>query len=297
MEGLRSLDWTGCFTIVVGTIVFLCGLEGGASGHDWVSAYTLSLLILGGLLLMIYVLWEARFASFPITPMRIFSGRLSAASIIVGTIHGFIFIAYDYYLPLYYQVILGATPIMSGVYLFALVIPLSVVSAGTGIFIKKTGNYHHALWFGSIFMTVGTGLFIDFGTKYTLWKIIIYQAIAGIGAGPLFIGPLLALQNNIQKEDIATASSALTFLRSMASSISIVVGGVILQSGLPGMSLTNSAVHSGGSGPEHSTNTAKLYVGALQDMWIFYTALGGIVIVAAFMITSAESGRDPEAQE
>lgn len=297
-EGLRTLDWIGCIVIVTGTICLLCGLEGGASGqHGWSSPYTLALLIVGIAMLISYVFWEARFAACPITPVRVFAGRFCAASMVAGTFHGFIFIAYDYYLPLYYQVILGATPIVSGVYLFALVIPLSLISASTGIFIKRTGNYHHALWFGSVFMTIGTGLFINFGTNYALWKIIVFQAIAGIGAGPLFIAPLLALQNHLRKADISTGSSALTFLRSMASSISIVVGGVILQSGLPGISLTGSTLHSDRSGGGISSDTAQLYVSALGNMWIFYTALGGVVIFASFMITSKTADRKFEDEE
>ena len=81
----------------------------------------------------------------------------------------------------------------------------------------------------------------------------------------------------------------------MASSISIVVGGVILQSGLPGLSLTGSTVHS--EGDIEGSNTARLYVSALKSMWIFYTALGGVVIVASFVITSTKARKNTDEQE
>lgn len=271
-----------------GTICFLCGLEGGASdSHGWVSVYTICLLVFGIVLIGCFVICEMYFASFPLVPMRVFVGRVNIAALISATFHSFCFISYDYFLPLYFQVILGASPIMSGVYLLALVIPLSCFSAATGAFIKRTGDYHHAAWFGSIFMTIGTGLFIDFGSTYILWKIIVYQVIAGVGAGPLFLSPMLALQTHLRKEDVAAGSSAFTFLRSIATSISIVVGGVIIQKGIERSSLTNI-----GSGQGSDIVQQKeRYTQALSHLWIFYTAISGLVVLSALLLTERNYGQ------
>ena len=100
--------------------------------------------------------------------------------------HGFVFIGATYYLPLYFQTVLEATPILSGVYLFPLVLSLSAGAMGVGIFIKKSGKFRPPIWFGMFFMTLGFGLFIDLD-DYANWpKLIIFQIIAGIGVGPNF---------------------------------------------------------------------------------------------------------------
>jgi hypothetical protein len=69
------------------------------------------------------------------------------------------------------------------------------MSIFTGIFIKKTGKYLPLIWFGMFMMTLGFGLFIDFGVNSSWAKIIVYQIIAGIGVGPNFQSPLIALQS------------------------------------------------------------------------------------------------------
>jgi len=91
--------------------------------------------------------------------------------------------------------VLGATPILSGVWLLPTALSLSFVSAFTGIYIRKTGQYLPPIWAGFIVMTLGFGLFIDLGVSANWAKIICYQIVAGIGVGPDFQAPLIALQS------------------------------------------------------------------------------------------------------
>jgi Major Facilitator Superfamily len=287
IQGLKDFDWVGTLAMVGGVICFLCGLEGGASKlHSWSSVYTLCLILSGIALLVAFVVWETYFARFPLLPMQVFLGTSNIAAMACGSFHAFVFITYDYFLPLYYQVVLKKTPIQSGVYLFALIIPLSILSAATGWYIKKTGNYHYTAWLGSVVMTIGTGLFIDFGPSKQLWKIMVYQMIAGFGAGLLFLSPMIALQNHLSKEDTAMGTSALTSLRTIASTLSIVIGGVVLQKNLNGQSLTDvkpekSSGHGGGQGIDQ---TLRQYMKALDTMWIFYTAMCGLVFISSLMV-------------
>jgi hypothetical protein len=58
-----------------------------------------------------------------------------------------VFIAGSYYLPLYFQAVVGASPLLSGVYILPFAISLSIVGVFTGIFIKKTGKYNPPIWF------------------------------------------------------------------------------------------------------------------------------------------------------
>jgi MFS family permease len=128
-------------------------------------------------------------------PLSVFSKRSNIAALGTCFCHAFVFIPGNYFLPLYFQAVLGATPILSGVYLLPTAIALSIFSILTGIVIRKTGQYLAAIWFGMTLMTIGTGLFIDLGANSSWAKIIIYQAIAGIGVGPNFQAPLIALQS------------------------------------------------------------------------------------------------------
>ncbi|KAI1344439.1 major facilitator superfamily domain-containing protein [Xylariaceae sp. FL0016] len=276
-EGLQSLDWIGSLTIVGGTICFLYGLESGSGGlHAWNSAFVLCLIICGVVLLALFCFWEARYAKNPLIPTRIFRKTTNIASFATTCLHSFIFITYDYFLPLYFQVCLGFTPIISGVTLFALVIPLSIVTFGTGIVVRKTGNYLPSIWVGTSVMTLGTGLFISLGPTTNWAKIIMFLIIAGVGAGPLFQAPMIALQSHVDPKDVAMATSAMSFSRNLFTSTSIVIGSVLLQKTLGGEALTTSSAG--------SEDSSARYASALRIMWIFYTAMSGLLILVSLLI-------------
>jgi hypothetical protein len=130
---------------------------------------------------------------------------------------------------MYFQAVLRVTPLSSDVYLFAFVISSSLVGMGTGIYIKKSGHYRLPIWLGFILMTIGFGLFVNLTAKPNWTKIILFQIIAGIGIGPNFQSPLIALQSCVDQGDVAGATAAFGFVRNLSMSISIVIGGVMFQ--------------------------------------------------------------------
>jgi Major Facilitator Superfamily len=228
-EGLKAVDWLGSLGIVGGTLMLLLGLEFGGITFPWNSPTVICLIIFGIVVGGLFVVNEWRFARFPIMPIRLFRNLSSVAALCVCFMHGYVFIAGSYYLPLYFQAVIGASPLLSGVYLLPFAMSLSFVSAVTGVFIKKTGKYRPPIWFGLTVMTIGYGLFIDLDADPNWAKIIIFQIIAGIGVGPNFQSPLIALQAQIEPRDIATATATFGFIRNLSTSISVVIGGVVFQ--------------------------------------------------------------------
>ncbi|KAK8034237.1 hypothetical protein PG993_009232 [Apiospora rasikravindrae] len=280
-EGLKSLDWIGSVTIVGGTIIFLYGLETGSGGQaPWGSAQVICLLVFGILLLVSFFLYEAKLARNPMIPMRIFNSVTNVASFATFCVHSFIFISYDYFLPLYFQAVLHFRPIISGVSLFAMVVPLCSMTIGAGYYVKRTGDYLIPIRAGAVVMTVGTGLYIYLDATTNWAKIIVFLFVAGLGAGPLFQTPMLALQSHLDPHDIAASVSAMQFIRNLCTSISIVMGSVLLQRTLGGEGLSEGVGQgAGGEGPSKET-----YISALRIMWIFYTAWCGVLIVLTWLI-------------
>lgn len=146
-EGLKAIDWLGALTIVGGTLMFLFGLEFGGVTHPWNSPTVICLIVFGVLTIGLFVLNEWKLARYPIMPLRLFKYRSNIAALGVCWLHGFVFIASSYFLPLYFQAVLGASPLLSGVYLLPIAVALSISSAGTGIFIRKTGRVSFVLSF------------------------------------------------------------------------------------------------------------------------------------------------------
>ena len=307
LNGIKAVDWLGVITIVGGVVMFLFGMESGGVTHPWDSAFTLCLIIFGVVTIALFFLNEWKLAKYPIIPLRIFKQQSNLAALGVCFIHGFVFIGGSYYLPLYFQVVLLASPILSGVYLFAMVITLSAVSAATGIFMKKTGLFREPIIFGLCFMTLGFGLFIAFPDHRVWSKIIIFQIITGIGVGPNFQAPLIALQSHLKGHDIAAGTATFGFVRNLSTALSVVLGGVVFQNQLRshqarleqalgdrlGGLLTSSSFGATAAQlkqlpKEQRDVLAQVYTDSLQKMWIFYTAFAAFGIFISLFIKKKE---------
>ncbi|KAL8740871.1 MAG: hypothetical protein Q9190_006464, partial [Brigantiaea leucoxantha] len=283
--------------------MFLLGLEYGGVSYPWTSATVICLIVFGLVTLVLFFLNEWKFAIYPVMPLRLFKYRSNIASLVVCFCHGFVFIASAYFLPLYFQAVLGASPILSGVYTFPFVLALSFVSAAVGVIIKKTGQYLPPIWFGMVFMVTGFGLYVALPDHHQWSRIIIFQIIAGIGVGPNFQAPLIALQTLVQPRDIAAATATFGFTRNLATAISIVIGGVIFQNEMSRRAPTLRAALppqvagplSGGSAgastaivqslpPAQKAVADRVYTSSLRTMWIFYVCIAALGLVASLAI-------------
>ncbi|UNI23424.1 hypothetical protein JDV02_009242 [Purpureocillium takamizusanense] len=227
IQGLRAIDWLGSLLIVGGTLMLLLGLEFGGNTHPWASATVICLVVFGVVTIGLFAVYEGRIAKYPLMPPKLFQHGSSIAAYCVSFMHAFTFMGGSYWLPLYFQSVLAANSLLSGVYLLPFVLSLSITSAFVGIIIKKTGNYKIPIQAGLFIMTLGFGLFIDLGTDRNWAKIIIFQIIAGCGVGPNFQAPLLSIQRSVEPREIAVATSCFSFIRQIGTSISVVVGGAI----------------------------------------------------------------------
>ncbi|KIV99693.1 uncharacterized protein PV09_08626 [Verruconis gallopava] len=296
-NAFKTFDWGGSILIVGGTILLLCGLEGGASlTYSWTSGYTLGLLLSGVVALTIFIPYEWNIPSLPLIPLAVFQGRSKLAILSASFAHTFAFIAYDFFLPLYFQAVLGASPLHSALYLLILIVTMSAVASGTGIFIKCTGRFREPMWFGSMVMTLGTGLFINFGSTTEWPKLIVYQLLAALGAGTMFISPMIAMQHHLHPTEISAGISAYTFLRSLGSAVSVVCGGVVLQSTIHTNTLSTWAVDNVGHLPTHPD--IDRYASGFSKLWIFYSGFCGLMLISTILIgkTSAKNQADEEAE-
>lgn len=293
-EGIKAIDWLGCLTVVGGTVLLLLGIEFGGVTFPWSSGPVITLIIAGIVIWVVFFLIEAKVAKYPLVPVRLLKNVSNLCILAIDFSHGFVFIAGSYFLPVYFQAVLGANALLSGVYLFPFALSLSFTSIATGYIIKKTGAYQPLITGGMLFLTLGFALFIDL-PEYTSWsRVIIYQMIAGIGVGPNFQSPMMALQNSVAPHDIGAACSTFGFIRQFANAISVVLGGVVLQSQLKGhrKEMIDGGIESrvvdlltGGSAissvneinrlPRFARQVArKAFAQSLSKMWIMYACIG-----------------------
>jgi MFS family permease len=302
--GLIAIDWVGSLLIVGGIIMFLLGLQFGGAQHPWDSAIVICLVVFGVVTIIFFALYEWRIARYPLIPLHIFEHRSNIACFGVVFCHGFVFIGGSFYLPLLFQAVLGHGPIMSGVLLLANVLPLSFMSMFSGFYIRKTGAYLPPIWLGTTLMAVGYGLFLDWGANPSLGKVIGFQIVAGLGTGPLFQAPLIALQSLIPPRDIAAAVATLQLIRNIATSMSVVIGSVVFQNAMkkradqlvaalgPTVAAKLDGFQAAASvqivqqlPPDQREVARRVIAESLHDMWIMYVAFAALGLLFSLAIT------------
>jgi hypothetical protein len=300
---MRAIDWIGTVLVVGGTCMFLLGLNFGGVDYPWDSTAVICLIIFGVLLLASFVIYEWKVAEYPLMPRRLFNSRSNVAALTIPFLHGFVFISDSYFLPQYFQVVLGTSPILSGVYLLPYVVPLCFLSAGTVIYMKATGQYLPPIYIGMILLTLGHGLYIDL-QPYISWpRIIIFQIIVGLGAGPNFQAPLIALHSGIEPRDMAAGTSMFQFARNIGTAISVVVGGSIFSNQISTQQSELAAVlpaalvdqlSGGGVGgardivnalPDTQKSVVRVvYTESLRTLWIFDVCISVLGLATCFFI-------------
>jgi MFS family permease len=301
LASLGEIDWPGSALIVTATTLFLVGLQLGGVALPWDSATVIGLIVAGCTTAAIFVV-QQRFHQQPLIPPRIFATRSSAACLAVGFLHGFTYIACLYYLPLYFQLALGASPVKSGLWLLITAVPMSFITVAAALVIVKTGWYRQIIWISASCLTLGLGLAIAFPSRRS-WPLIVFVLLLiAAGIGPLFQAPLLALQAQVLAEDTSRANGAFAFTRTMSSAIGLVIGQVVLQNGLRNRlkgpdtagipqdlldrvaEQVTALADLKGLPLEMQDVLRKILTDSLSRVWIVFTTTAGMCLLVGFLI-------------
>ncbi|RTE74294.1 hypothetical protein BHE90_011286 [Fusarium euwallaceae] len=314
--GLKAIDWPGSFLIIGGTLMLLLGLYLGGVYEPWNSAPVVCLILFGIITAGLFILNEWKLAEYPVIPVHLFKTWSSAAAYAVTFFHAFVFMGVAYYLPLYFQAVLLASPLRSGLYLLPFILSITVTAAATGAYIQLSGKYLAAVHIGLVIMTLGIGLMICLDLDLNWSKLIPFQIVSGIGVGMNFEGPLLAVQTVVPHKDVAAATTAMSFVRTIATAISVVIGGVLFQNEMKGKKQTlvdglgsqlarffDGATASASVDlvktlpPEQQLIVRRAFFYSLDRMWIMYTAFSGVGLLLGFFIRAQHLSKEHEAAE
>ncbi|PLB50092.1 MFS general substrate transporter [Aspergillus steynii IBT 23096] len=301
-DGLKAIDWFGILSILTVIVLLLLGLDFGGVTFPWDSPVVICMIVIGAALIGFFLFAEKRLARFPLMDLRVFKELSNNAVILVAASHSMATRGSEYYLPLYFQSVKGASPTKSGVLVLPMMIAASLCDVSVGILVHKTGRYREIIWAGTALLTLGTGLYAMLDTDTSLVKVIVFEVIGGIGLSLLLSTPMLAIQNNVPQADVAVATSTLGFIRSIATSLSIVLGGVVFQDSMATQESTlvasglNETYLDAFSGYDAAANVEMIaniddsvqrhivqsaFAWSLRNMFIMYTVAAGIGLLAS----------------
>ena len=303
-KGLLAVDWLGTLLLVGSVLMFLLGLEFGGVSHLWNSSIVICLIVIGLVTMVPFFLVQWKVARYPVMPLRIFTSRTNVASLLACFFHGLLFIAGPFYLSIYFQSVLGATPLLSGVWFMPFALAMAFAGAVTGIYIEQTGCYKECITLGFAIQTLGTGILYNLPSTPEWGKIIVYLILAGFGGGPSFQSPLVALQIHTQQEDHATTTATFNTVHNLATAIGVVLGSTVFSNEMArqgaglitslgsedghllsgGAALANVFVVHGLQGPSRNT-AGRAYLLSIRKIWILYAVLGGLGLIVSFFMS------------
>lgn len=214
----RRIDWWGSVLLAVGLVPLLVVAEQGQS-WGWASVGSFACYLIGAAGIALFIRVQHHMGDDALLPLRLFrSSTFSVASAQV-TIIGMAMFGGLSVLPLYLQIVKGASPTKSGLLLLPLVAALMLASLGSGQLIARTGRYKIFPVVGSVLMVVGMGLMIMIGADTPLWQTDIYMAVFGMGLGLNMQSLVLAMQNAVPARDMGVASASSTFFRSIGGTL------------------------------------------------------------------------------
>jgi MFS family permease len=216
-------------------------------------------------------------------------------------------------MPLYLQSVLEASPLRSGLLLLPFIVTGAMLGVIAGLFIHRTGRFREIMWIGTFLLVLGFGLFISFDVYTSTAKAVGFLMIGGAGSGILFEAPLIAVQSQVEQQDVASATATLSFIRNIALAISTIIGGTIFQNsmnsrvpflraaGLPQelldqldgeSAMANVMLPSTLDNPAWELAAKEAFSYGTRNMWITYTVFAFLSFVASMFIDAAHLGTE-----
>jgi EmrB/QacA subfamily drug resistance transporter len=290
------IDYLGSALLVAAVSCLLLVTVWGGNEYEWGSPTILGLAVAGVALVGLFIAQERR-AAEPVLPLRLFRDPIFRVADATAFIVGLTMFGVIVFVPLYLQVVNGATPTRSGLLLTPLMVGVIVGTVGSGRRITKTGRYRMFPIAGTGVMTIGLFLLSRFDAHTSRLTQSLFMAVVGLGIGLVLQVLVLAVQNSVAASDLGTATSANTFFRSMGGAFGVAIFGSIFNNRLehyvaalfPGKAFDSSALQAGPEAlhalpPQAQTAIVDAFARALHVTFLCAVPVAAVGFVLALRL-------------
>lgn len=229
--GGARIDYLGIALVAAGSSALILATSWGGNEYAWSSGTIIGLFVAGVMALALFCLVETR-AAEPMLPMRLFRNQVFTVCSVLSFVVGFAMLGAMTFLPTYLQYVDGDSATVSGVRTLPLVIGLLIASVFSGNVTSKTGRYRIFPIVGCLVMGIGLYLLSRMGPGTGAWLESLYMFVLGAGIGLCMQVLTIAVQNTVDYADLGTATSGVTFFRTLGSSFGTAVFGSIYANSL-----------------------------------------------------------------
>ncbi len=221
-DATSKLDVTGSVLVTAGLASIIYGVV-NTTTHAWTSSTTIGWLVGGAIVLVAFSFWEAKVASHPLVPFRMFRSRsLSTANIIMFLIGG-TFFAMWYFLTYYFQYVLKYGPVKAGVAFFPMAIGIILGAQISSRLIARVG-VRPLLQIGATLATIGFVWlsFIQSDSSY-FTHILAPAFVCSFSMGILFSPLAVSATSGVDRADSGLASGVLNTSRQVGGSLALAI--------------------------------------------------------------------------
>jgi EmrB/QacA subfamily drug resistance transporter len=243
--GPKKIDYPGAALLVPAIVALLLITTWGGNEFAWTSPEIIGLAV-GALILIALLIVQERRAEDPLLPLRLFRNNVFVIGNSLGFLMGAAAVGATIFLPLFLQVVIGATASNSGLLITPLMVGITVGALSTGRFIRWTGRYRIIPIVSLSIAALSFVAFIDVTQATPVIYYVAAMTAMGMGLGPA--GPMVSIsvQNAVDMRDLGTATSLNSFFRSMGGSFGVAIMGAILFAGLSDQSVSTPGLSTGG---------------------------------------------------
>lgn len=296
----HSIDYAGAVLLAISVTALLLVCVWGGSSYPWGSSVIRLLIGVGIFGLAAFVWWQTR-AAEPLIPPRLFHSGIFVVSVLLSLASGMAMFAAIIFMPEYQQVVRGNSATASGMLMLPLVFGMILAGTSSGRIMSHTGRYRLFPIFGTIVTGFGLWLLSHLSVVTSQWLLALWMLVTGVGMGLYMQVTILAVQNSVDPKDLGTATSTVTFFRSMGGSFGTAIFGAILTNsfashiavllpqaaGLPPLtarSLAGGAARIHALPPQISSKLLQAFTQSFQDMFHSVIPIMAVAFVIALFL-------------
>jgi EmrB/QacA subfamily drug resistance transporter len=226
------IDWWGAATVVLALVPLLLVAEQGRT-WGWDSAGAIACYAIGLFGIAAFIVSEKLMGDDALIPLKLFKNQTFSMSTVLGVLVGFGMFGAMLTIPLYLQLVNGATPTESGFLMLPMILGLMIASIVSGQIIARTGVYKWFPRIGTALMALGFYWFTFATADKPVWFMMIGMFMVGLGLGQLMQTLTIAAQNSVGPRDIGVATSSSTFFRQIGGTLGVAILFSVLYTRIP----------------------------------------------------------------
>jgi EmrB/QacA subfamily drug resistance transporter len=217
----RHFDFAGAASITSGLMVLVYAMT-RATQHGWATVTTVSLLVASAVLILGFLVIEAR-SKAPLLPMRIFRLRTLAASNASGFLMGTAIFSMFFLLTLYMQQVLHYSALKTGVAYIALTVTIVSFSAAGQALVTRFG-IRPILPAGLVLSAVALLLFARLPVDGHYWPDLFPAfLLSGVGLALAFVPMSIGGLTGVRPADAGIAAGLINTTQQIGGAIGVAV--------------------------------------------------------------------------